>query len=159
MESWVSFSGKAGHKNSWISAQPEIELVTVWLEGRDLTNRDIHTRPVTGSYLTKIKNDRICFHKELNWTKQTLKNGSAPSAPIQSSLKRLSKQLSTAPEFLEKWNKNVKFFLKNWSYSRFFNCIWNFMGQGYNVIPAAELKSENLGVAESFFYRHISIWR
>ena len=38
MESWVSLGGKEGHTKFQTLAEPRIELGTLRLEGRDLTN-------------------------------------------------------------------------------------------------------------------------
>ena len=44
-ESWVSLGEKEGRTNVQISANPGIELGTLWLEGRDLTNYSNRARP------------------------------------------------------------------------------------------------------------------
>ena len=44
VESWVGLGGK-GYTNIRISAKPGIEPVTLWSEGRDLTNYTNHARP------------------------------------------------------------------------------------------------------------------
>ena len=41
----VSLGRKEGHTNVQISAEPGIELGTLWSEGRDLTNCANHARP------------------------------------------------------------------------------------------------------------------
>ena len=50
IESWVSLGRKEGPINIWVSANPRIELGTLWLEGRDLTNCANHANPMMWLY-------------------------------------------------------------------------------------------------------------
>ena len=45
MESWVGLGRKEGRTNIPISAELRLELGTLWMENRDLTNCTNHARP------------------------------------------------------------------------------------------------------------------
>ena len=60
MASWVSLGGKEGRTNIQISAEPGIELGTLWSESRDLT-----TAPIMPTHSEKWEADKIITQGEV----------------------------------------------------------------------------------------------